>query len=262
MNSELMFSAVMLLFTGILIMGAGLLLRHLVLQKIKNTPTSKIGSAAVGLVEVYGKVNNEKDMESPISKKKCVYWKIVANSYDRISGTEEKIFYHASSDDPFYIKDKTGKAMVEPKGGLFSLDWCAVYSGWIDPRKASIKGMLTNVARKKIYGVGPKRIGLEVLYFLKKVEEPVRRKFYEHKHEEMIVREYYIPKGSSMYVMGTLEKEGKVPAIKKGKHDVLFVSNLSEKKTIIKLERPMERWIYWGVSIIIIGLIVIVVSVL
>ena len=70
-----------------IIFGLGLLLiyrgitRYLLMQKIKNIPTSNVRSAAVGLVELSGKAKSKEEMISPISKEKCVFYELTAQYY-------------------------------------------------------------------------------------------------------------------------------------------------------------------------------------
>lgn len=106
--------AVMGFFAGVSSFYKGFLL----LKKkrlIENTPTSKIRSIAMGLVEVYGKVvpYNENLLMSQFSKKKCVYYRYIveelrggkSKNWETIQKSEEAV--------PFYLQDDTGSVLVD-----------------------------------------------------------------------------------------------------------------------------------------------------
>ncbi len=96
-------------------------------RKIEDTPTSKVRSIAMGLVEVMGRVTANETLTSPYSKKKCVYY-----SYTLEELRETKTFDSAkkrwvkrrdwvmirseTESRRFFIEDETGRVLVEPKG--------------------------------------------------------------------------------------------------------------------------------------------------
>ncbi|MGV8176976.1 MAG: hypothetical protein ACP5NX_04200, partial [Candidatus Bilamarchaeaceae archaeon] len=72
-------------FGSLFIIGLALLAaganQYLLRQKIKNTPTSKVRSAALGLAELFGKARAFGDMRSPLEGKTCAYWYVVMEEY-------------------------------------------------------------------------------------------------------------------------------------------------------------------------------------
>lgn len=85
------------------------------LRLIENTPTARIRSMAMGLVEVNGKIEGRSNAFAPFSNKPCVYWQVeiaVRNGRRRSWST----IHRNASGQPFYIRDDTGVAMVYPKG--------------------------------------------------------------------------------------------------------------------------------------------------
>ncbi|MBN1896636.1 MAG: hypothetical protein JW789_02810 [Candidatus Aenigmarchaeota archaeon] len=87
---------------------------------IENIPTSKIRSIAMGMVEIFGRVEPQtakKILRSPMSKKDCVYYKYKVEEY-RSSG---KSGHWVTIDKgekglPFHVRDDTGVVLVDPKG--------------------------------------------------------------------------------------------------------------------------------------------------
>jgi hypothetical protein len=82
-------------------------------QAIAQLPTSRIGSAAQGYVELYGRANLEKDFinVSPHSGKQCLWYRY--RMYERVDKSWREIDYAVSS-ATFEINDATGVCRVDP----------------------------------------------------------------------------------------------------------------------------------------------------
>lgn len=82
-------------------------------QAIAQLPTSRIGSAAQGYVELYGQASLEKDFinVSPHSGKQCLWYRY--RVYERDDKTWREI-EHAVSSATFEINDSTGVCRVDP----------------------------------------------------------------------------------------------------------------------------------------------------
>ncbi len=80
---------------------------------IADTPTSKIRSMAMGLVEVTGAVSPRSAAEAPFSGKPCVFWKVDISTRGRNGWT---VIHRETSSQPFYLRDETGLALVFPQG--------------------------------------------------------------------------------------------------------------------------------------------------
>ena len=85
---------------------------------IENTPTARIRSLAMGMVELNGRVEPRSRVVAPFSGHECVYWEIeiqtLANSKN---GSKAWNTVHRNrSGHPFYLRDETGLAMVMPMG--------------------------------------------------------------------------------------------------------------------------------------------------
>jgi hypothetical protein len=84
-------------------------------RMVQNTPTSKIRSMAMGLVEVHGTVLQRSAVHAPFSGKPCAYWEVeIAVRTNRKHGWTT--VHRNTSGQPFYVDDGTGVAMVYPKG--------------------------------------------------------------------------------------------------------------------------------------------------
>jgi len=81
---------------------------------IQNTPTARIRSMAMGLVEIQGEVVPRSEHHAPFSGRSCAYWEVdVATRGKRDSW---HIVHRNSSGSPFFLRDDTGLALVYPKG--------------------------------------------------------------------------------------------------------------------------------------------------
>jgi E3 ubiquitin ligase len=80
---------------------------------IANTPTARIRSMAMGLVEVSGKVEPRSTAVAPFSGKPCAYWEVDIASQTRRGWT---IVHRNRSGNPFFLRDETGVALVYPNG--------------------------------------------------------------------------------------------------------------------------------------------------
>ncbi|HYL12955.1 MAG TPA: GIDE domain-containing protein [Terriglobales bacterium] len=84
---------------------------------ILNTPTSKIRSASLGLVEVNGLAVGPYTMIAPITGMPCFYYRTLAWELRKSGKSQE---WHKVADEglhvPFYLDDNTGQVLVNPQG--------------------------------------------------------------------------------------------------------------------------------------------------
>lgn len=84
-------------------------------QLIDNTPTARIRSMAMGLVEVNGAIEARSLAHAPFSGRPCAYWQVeIATRAGRRGGW--RTVHTDSSGQPFFLRDETGVAMVYPRG--------------------------------------------------------------------------------------------------------------------------------------------------
>ncbi|HKN34821.1 MAG TPA: GIDE domain-containing protein [Terriglobales bacterium] len=83
---------------------------------ILNTPTSKIRSASLGLVEVNGLAVGPYTMNAPITGASCFYYRTLAWELRKSGKSQE---WHQVADEslhvPFYLDDNTGRLLVNPQ---------------------------------------------------------------------------------------------------------------------------------------------------
>lgn len=88
-------------------------------QKIRDIPTSKVRSIAIGTVEVQGKVRKDEDSiyKHPIDGEDTVYYERTVEKYnpdDDGSDWDTVLTEHIG--DSFYVEDDTGKVRVSMEG--------------------------------------------------------------------------------------------------------------------------------------------------
>lgn len=117
-------------FVGIYLIFDGVR-KHLLVQKIKNTATSKVRSAAVGLVELHGIARCKGGMVSPVAKTKCGFWRLIAQYYQSGKHGGWRTFYKTDSTSPFYLEDETGSILVDPCGAKVEIPHDYRYEGYM-----------------------------------------------------------------------------------------------------------------------------------
>lgn len=86
---------------------------------IQNTPTARIRSMPMGLVEVTGTVESRSTVSAPFSGRPCVFWEVDIATRTRRGGWT--VVHRNASGNPFYLRDPTGVAMVYPHGATCHL---------------------------------------------------------------------------------------------------------------------------------------------
>ena len=90
-----------------------------------NTPTSKIRSLAMGMVEIKGMTERAYNLISPITMVPCVYYRLRKYRRSRKHGQQtiggwDLIDEYDCGPVPFYLRDETGKVTVNPEGARVS----------------------------------------------------------------------------------------------------------------------------------------------
>ena len=109
-------------------MSAGLYLFYRgfrILQRkrlIQNTPTSKIRSASLGLVEINGLATGPYTIAAPVTGRSCFYYRTLAWELRRSGKSEEwQQVVDDSSHVPFFVDDNTGVVLVNPQSAEMEL---------------------------------------------------------------------------------------------------------------------------------------------
>lgn len=159
------------------------------IKNVRNKETSKIRSAAIGLVELNGIIEPIEELTSPISGSKCVlyYYKI------------EDIKKNEMFSNKFYLTDETGKILVDPKGMEYKL----LPKNWYGITKINNEKYEIHKTSTKINGNRPEfkkekldsdKIPKELYDFISSVNRG-----------KISIKEYYLERGEKIYVLGELE---------------------------------------------------------
>jgi len=99
---------------------------------IMDTPTSKIRSASMGLVEVNGLAVGPYTMIAPVTGVPCYYYRTMAWRWEQRGKNSEWVkIADESQHVAFYLDDNTGKLLVNPQGAEMDIhrDFHEEYSG-------------------------------------------------------------------------------------------------------------------------------------
>jgi len=195
------------LFVGAVLFIKGLK-EHMKMRRIEDTPTSKIGSIAMGYVEVAGKVaNGSETLKSPLTGKDCMYYRDIVEER-KIDMRGRSTGWYGISDAeasvPFYVKDETGSVLVEPNGACVEL--------------ASFRERENN---KKDDGFG---------------------QIVDRRHTV-----YTLEEGDTVFLHGEAGIKGGENVIKKGR-ECFFISDRPEKKILKEGRRDVFLCVYGGAA--------------
>jgi hypothetical protein len=88
-------------------------------RRIENTPTSRIRSLAMGMVEIYGRASRQYALVAPMTQSPCVYYRV--RRYRRDSRNNWRQTSDTNSGHvPFLLEDSTGRVTVDPRGASIS----------------------------------------------------------------------------------------------------------------------------------------------
>jgi hypothetical protein len=111
---RLALAATAALGSGPIVFGRGF--RHLrTCRLIENTPTARVRSMPMGLVEINGQVIPRSTVVAPFSGQSCAYWEVDVSVRGRRRGGWT-VVHRNRSGHPFYLRDETGLALVYPHG--------------------------------------------------------------------------------------------------------------------------------------------------
>lgn len=247
MNGEALFLIYGGFAAGIALIFAGAE-KYVLLQKIKNLPTSKVRSAAIGMVELHGKARCKKNLQSPITKADCAYWRFSAQYYESGKHGGWAEFCKMDSSTEFFLEDKTGKILIEPAGAEVDIPPDNCYEGYISGRG--------------VFGIPHKKIDKKVIRFINELKNRnIKKKFLQYDDLNVRIYEYYLADGDDVYVLGSAEARDRKASsvghenliIKKGKHKILYISDSHEKKLISRFEIYVKL-MYLGFILLLISL--------
>jgi hypothetical protein len=228
---------------------------------IADTPTSKIRSIAMGIVEIVGNVLAKDKIKTPFSHTDCVYYKYEIKEYRRHTSTSNgktRTTYrwdtvaNGSRRTGFFVKDDTGTVWTEPTGAEFNVGLKKLYyqRRGVFGAFNTIVNALKNWDNKKEMGVDIGKWGLTEM-------DPKKSSFRASMVGDRKYYEYFIEPDEKTYVLGTAANyQGKV-FIKQGENEKTFIiSDKSEKGLLKNLKWTMIGCFVLGGIFVVVGIIV------
>ena len=214
-------------------------------QLVGGTPTSKIRSLAMGLVELIGQVIpiQKRLLKSPFTEKDCVYYQFTVEEY--VSGGKSSYWKLIKKDEKrslFYLKDDTGMVLVDPTGATIEAirDFDYESGHERDPPESVIRFLTANnISYEGFFGA----------------------------NKTMRYREHIIVPNENLYVMGTADENPFIndseanqglpnTIIKKGAQEkIFFISNKKEQDIIKEFDIRIVGAIVFGLLLTIFGLL-------
>jgi len=116
---------------------------------ILDTPSSKIRSAAMGMVEISGLAAGPYTMAAPITTRPCYYYRTVAWEWKRRGKSSSWVKVAAECMHlPFFLDDNTGRVLVDPRGAELDLhrdfeqEFCDSFFTTKDPAPDNVRSFL------------------------------------------------------------------------------------------------------------------------
>lgn len=218
--------------------------RYHVYQKLKNTPLSKVSSAAVGLVALSGKARLGEPLTSPISGIPCAFWRIYASYHKSSRHDELEGIHNAQSDKLIIFEDETGTIPVVPDGADIELPLNLSLEGHIRERGTVIREPATMDPR--------------VLKFIESLDPATQETYLRHKHERILINEYVIREQDPLFIMGSVMPADGIPGIanqetlvvRKGPVDsTMYISDSSQHDFVKKIGGHMYLQIILGLAL-------------
>jgi hypothetical protein len=153
---------------------------------IQNTPTARIRSMAMGLVEISGTVEPRSILTAPFSARPCAYWELDISTRGR--NNSWSVVHRESSGHPFVLRDETGSALIYPKGARCTLN----------------------------FGVSEECIGINVPEPYSSYMKTLGPRHLLWQMGSMRFRERMLDAGQSIYVLGTATPRSRVLSIAEG----------------------------------------------
>lgn len=230
---------------------------------IADTPTSKIRSMAMGLVEIHGNVSGKQFIKSPFSQSECVFYKYRIEEYRKHTSTDSKgrtstryswdTIASGERRVPFFAKDDTGEVYVKP--------WDAEISAPL--KKAFYQrrglfgaiGLIINALRD---WDNDNTSDMDVSGWALEPIDPYHHSRWGASVGDRKYFEYYLEPNENLYLIGTAANSRDAPNnvfIKKGENEPTFIiSYKSEKDVLSSLKWQVIGLLIFGSIFIVIGI--------
>lgn len=113
-------SGLVLITAGVVFFPYALVLLHYK-RMVENTPTSRVRSLAMGMVELEGRTRQYYNLKTTHSRTRCIYYRCRYYRLHRTSDGMQRRKLMRETDSgrlPFYLEDDTGHILVRPEGAL------------------------------------------------------------------------------------------------------------------------------------------------
>lgn len=197
---------------------------------IKDIPTSKIRSVALGIVELCGTAtfSGRKDfIKTPFSKLDCIYYKYKVEEYIKKNKSSAWVVVESGEDKiPFFLNDDTGKINVVSDKAEYN----------VNIKKAFIKRSQFSsfiISFFKVITFNSNKVDYSDVELQ---EINPKKKFGFFARGDKRYYEWFIEPTDSIYVMGTVKssKDGTL-SISKGTNDKTFIISNRGEKSLLKI---------------------------
>lgn len=233
---------------------------------IKDTPTSKIRSLAMGIVEIHGKAgcDEQKYIKTPFSQTNCFLYTYRIEEYRKHTTTDSKgrarttyrweTIARGRDEIDFTLTDDTGSVIINPKKSDVKIDVRKAYlqkAGFLGAFSGILSSLKMLTSDSSYKGFDPKKLNLmpidtkSIVSFGSRVGD---RRYYEH----------FITDNDEMYILGTAANNAsttnKVKIIKGENEPTYIISDKSEKELLKKMGWGVAGLLLGGTGLILLGL--------
>jgi hypothetical protein len=233
-------------------------------QFIRDTPTSKIRSIAMGLVEIVGIVVGARYIQTPFSKLDCVYYSYYVEEYQIESSRDAdgdididhtwKTISKGERRIPFYVADETGDVYIEPKGAKIDAQ----------PKNEYYQDRGSGMGRRNLIYVlreydNSTSTSININTNSLRQIDPNQSIFKNTKVGDRRYYESYIGPDEKLYIIGTATRNPESDPeilIKKGENEPIFlISYKSEKNLSSSLKTNSVLFLLIGSILLVLGII-------
>jgi hypothetical protein len=116
--------------------------KYLLLQ---GTPGTPIRCIAMGLVRIHGKAASDHTVDSPISHSACCVYQVHIEKWKDEEDSGRWMHYGADTNGvSFYVEDRSGRVLVDPRGAEFDLESTAVREASSAPSSVAVSTSASN----------------------------------------------------------------------------------------------------------------------